>query len=54
MVAEVIEAAQGRFDRLRLRTENTAAARLYEAFGFRKLAGVADCSHIMELLAREP
>lgn len=49
LVGEVIEAARGRFDTLRLRTENPAAARLYERMGFRRSTGVADCTHLMEL-----
>src|SRR5262245_20445929 len=34
LVAAVVAAAQGIFDRLRLRTGSTAAARFYEAVGF--------------------
>lgn len=49
LVAEVIAAARGPFDTLRLRTENLAAARLYEGMGFRPCPGAADCSHLMEL-----
>lgn len=49
LVAEVIAAARGRFGTLRLRTENEAAARLYERMGFRRCAGLADCTHLMEL-----
>ena len=49
LVAEVIAAARGRFGTLRLRTENEAAARLYERMGFRWCAGLADCTHLMEL-----
>lgn len=49
LVAAVIEAARGRFDDLRLRTENPAAAQLYERLGFRRSAGVADCTHLMDL-----
>ncbi len=48
LVGEVIEAARGPFDRLRLRTEDPAAARLYEGLGFRRCGGVPDCTHIME------
>lgn len=49
LVGEVIESARGRFDTLRLRTQNPAAAQLYEKMGFRRCAGVADCTHVMEL-----
>jgi ribosomal protein S18 acetylase RimI-like enzyme len=51
LVAEVIEAARGHFDSLRLRTANPAAARLYEALGFRACDGVAHCTHVMQLSA---
>jgi len=36
LVREVLAAARGRFDVLRLRTTNPAAARLYERLGFRR------------------
>ena len=49
LVSEVIRVARGPFERLRLRTQNPAAARLYEALGFRPRAGIADCTHVMEL-----
>ncbi|HEV8614084.1 MAG TPA: GNAT family N-acetyltransferase [Methylomirabilota bacterium] len=49
LVAEVIEAARGGFEVLRLRTENPGAARLYERLGFRRCAGALDCTHVMEL-----
>lgn len=49
LVAEVVVAAQGTFGTLRLRTENQAAARLYERMGFRRCADLADCTHLMEL-----
>ena len=35
LVAAVIEAAEGMFDRLRLRTTTDSAAKFYEALGFR-------------------
>jgi len=47
LVAGIIEAARGRFDRLRLRTMNPEAARLYERTGFRRSTDVADCTHVM-------
>ena len=49
LVGGVIEAARGRFDILRLRTQNPAAARLYEQLGFSRCAGALDCTHLMEL-----
>jgi GNAT superfamily N-acetyltransferase len=49
LTAAVVEAARGRFDILRLRTQNPEAARLYEALGFRATGGAADCTHAMKL-----
>jgi len=49
LVSEIIDAARGRFDRLRLRTEAPEAAQLYQALGFRPSVGTADCTHIMTL-----
>jgi GNAT superfamily N-acetyltransferase len=49
LVAAVVAAARGAFDRLRLRTESAEAARFYEGLGFRPCAGVADCTHVLEL-----
>jgi GNAT superfamily N-acetyltransferase len=49
LVGQVIAAAGGVFDRLRLRTANPAAARLYERLGFRACADVPDCTHVLEL-----
>jgi GNAT superfamily N-acetyltransferase len=49
LVEAVIAAAEDRFRRLRLRTANPAAARLYEALGFRPCAGVPDCTHALGL-----
>jgi GNAT superfamily N-acetyltransferase len=48
LVETVVEAARDRFDALRLRTHNPAAARLYEALGFRPV-DVADCTHVLVL-----
>ena len=42
LVARVIDAARGRFGRLRLSTQNPAAARLYERMGFSRSAGASD------------
>lgn len=47
-VTEVIEAARSRFDSLHLRTENPAAAQLYEWLGFRRV-GAGAYTHLMEL-----
>ena len=49
LVTEVMEAARGRFDHLRLRTGNPAAALLYERLGFRRCVDVADCTHVLDL-----
>jgi len=49
LVAEVIGAARGSFDRLRLRTASPRAARLYESLGFAPCAGEADCTHALDL-----
>jgi GNAT superfamily N-acetyltransferase len=49
LTGAVIDAARGRFARLRLGTQNAAAARLYERLGFRPTAGVADCTHVLPL-----
>ena len=49
LVAEVIAAARERFGTLRLRTQNEAAARLYERMGFERRTDVADCTHLMML-----
>jgi ribosomal protein S18 acetylase RimI-like enzyme len=52
LVRAIIEAAHGRFDRLRLRTMNPEASRLYERLGFTRRADVPDCSHVLELSER--
>jgi GNAT superfamily N-acetyltransferase len=49
LVTSIVQAARGRFDVLRLRTRDPAAARLYERLGFRATTDVADCSHVMDL-----
>jgi ribosomal protein S18 acetylase RimI-like enzyme len=48
LVADVIEAARGRFTRLHVRTTSAPAARLYERLGFRPRPG-AHHSHVLEL-----
>jgi len=52
LVTEVIRAAGGRFDSLRLRTNNPAAARLYEVLGFRAHNGAGEYTHVMDLARR--
>jgi GNAT superfamily N-acetyltransferase len=54
LVAAVVAAARGRFDRLRLRTENPEAARFYERLGFRPCPGRDDCTHILNLDSQVP
>jgi ribosomal protein S18 acetylase RimI-like enzyme len=49
LIQEVITAARGMFDRLRLRTENPAAVRFYEALGFRLSPDLIECTHIRVL-----
>src|SRR5262249_44829517 len=48
LVEEVIRTAGSRFDTLRLRTHNPAAARPYGALGFRPREE-ADCTHLIVL-----
>jgi GNAT superfamily N-acetyltransferase len=54
LVRAVVGAATGRFQRLRVRTENPEAGRLYQRLGFQRVAGVADCTHTLELVRAEP
>jgi ribosomal protein S18 acetylase RimI-like enzyme len=49
LIAAVILAGRGTFDRLRLRTESESAARFYESLGFRRTDGEPDCSHVRDL-----
>jgi GNAT superfamily N-acetyltransferase len=49
LVQEAISRSRGRFDRLRLRAEESEPARLYESLGFRPCQGIANCTHLMEL-----
>jgi len=49
LVTEIVEAARGRFESLRLRTANPGAARLYERMGFRPCADVPHCTHLMTM-----
>ena len=48
LVTEVMATARGRFARLHLRTNNPAAAQLYESLGFRRCVGAGDFTHIKE------
>jgi len=47
LVTEIIETARGRFESLHLRTNNPAAAQLYEKLGFRRCVD-ADFTHVKE------
>jgi GNAT superfamily N-acetyltransferase len=49
LVQEVVLASRGVFDTLRLRSATAEASRLYAALGFQECAGIADCTHVMEL-----
>ena len=49
LVADVLEAARGRFERLRVRTTNAIAARLYERLGFRRTAAARDRTHELDV-----
>jgi GNAT superfamily N-acetyltransferase len=49
LVAAVIRAARGTFDRLRLRTESESAARFYESLGFRRSDDEPDGTHDWDL-----
>jgi GNAT superfamily N-acetyltransferase len=49
LLADVLAAARGPFDRLRLRTTNAEAARFYEAIGFAPCPGEADSTHALDL-----
>ncbi|HEV8532042.1 MAG TPA: GNAT family N-acetyltransferase [Methylomirabilota bacterium] len=49
LLADVVAAARGPFDRLRLRTANLEAARFYEAIGFAVCPGEAESTHALDL-----
>jgi GNAT superfamily N-acetyltransferase len=49
LVGRVVDAARGRFGRLRLSTQNPEAAQLYERMGFTPSAGPPDHTHFLEL-----
>jgi GNAT superfamily N-acetyltransferase len=53
LMTQVIDSAADRFDTLRLRTHNEAAARLYVGMGFRAVAGAGEkYTHVLELARR--
>jgi GNAT superfamily N-acetyltransferase len=54
LVRAVMAAAIGRFQGLRVRTENPEACRLYQRLGFQPVFGVADCTHFLDLVRDEP
>jgi hypothetical protein len=54
LVAESMEAAEGRFHMLTLRTENPEAARLYLSLGFVEEPAVAHATHWCRLPAPAP
>lgn len=49
LVRTVIEAARGRFTRLRLRTDCSIAARFYQSLGFERLANDPTATHALRL-----
>lgn len=49
LVRQVIERAGDRFDSLRLRTNNEAAARLYLGMGFRESREPGEFTHVLQL-----
>jgi len=52
LVAHVIERARDRFDKIRLRTNDEGAARLYVAMGFRAVGDGGTFTHVLELPRR--
>jgi GNAT superfamily N-acetyltransferase len=49
LVGQVVAAARGPFDRLRLRTGDPGAARFYETLGFRPCPAEESCTHVLGL-----
>jgi GNAT superfamily N-acetyltransferase len=49
LIAAVVAAAEGVFDRLRLRTDSEPVARFYEAIGFQPRFEEAACTHVLDL-----
>jgi GNAT superfamily N-acetyltransferase len=54
LVEVAVSAAKGRFDRLRLRAEEPGPASLYESLGFLACSGIANCTHILDLVGETP
>lgn len=52
LMTQVIDSAGDRFDSLRLRTSNEAAARLYLVMGFRTSAESSQFTHVLDLVRR--
>jgi GNAT superfamily N-acetyltransferase len=52
LVARVLDAAEDRFESLRLRTTSEAAARLYAAMGFRAPGAAGEFTHALALARR--
>lgn len=48
LVHAVVAAAEGVFDRLRLRTDTAAASRFYEARGFQPIVNEPNCTHAFD------
>lgn len=51
LVQAIVDAARPHFTQLSLRTDNPAAARLYERLGFIPFTGVDHCTHLLVLEA---
>lgn len=51
IVQRLMEDARGTFHSIRLRTHDLAASAFYEAVGFQRVAGDAECTHRRELSA---
>jgi GNAT superfamily N-acetyltransferase len=49
LVTELLSAARGVFDRLRLRAADAGAARWYERLGFCRCSGEPHCTHAIEV-----
>lgn len=53
LVTRCLELARGRWDRLRLHTENAVAAALYKRHGFRPATDEPRATHVLDLRAEE-
>ena len=49
LVQRLIVMSRGTFTELRLRTDSPEAARFYEALGFRRITGLVNCTHTLQL-----